>query len=156
MADLQVNGSRLVPGFMRPEGIVVSVGGALYKKVFKPEETKWRPRQREKKAQTSKRDAKDYSHLCQPIRLEKLLSRDESFSRGYPESLAAIIKAYVADLTAEGQIAGDKDEVRAVTKEASGQLFKFVKAFMSGDRGLEGGEDEGEEGSEQGGDDEGE
>lgn len=41
MASLKIEGSRLAPGFMRPEGIVIEVSGKKYKKVFEAEETKW-------------------------------------------------------------------------------------------------------------------
>ena len=131
MADLKQNGSRLVPGFMRPEGVVVTVGGAMFKKVFEPEETQWRPRQKEKKEQYKRSPKVDYTHLCQPIRLEKLLSRDEALVRGYPGTLAEITKYYVADLIKEGEIVGDKDQVSAITKAASGQVFVFIKTFMT-------------------------
>lgn len=124
MADLKENGSRLVPGFMRPEGIVIQLGGVRYKKVFDAEETQWR---KSGKTKAPKVPGVDYSYLCQPIRLEKLLSRDERYLREYPRTLPQIVKDYVADLVEENQIAGDADQIKAVKKGASKQIFAFVR-----------------------------
>jgi hypothetical protein len=43
LQDLKTNGSKLVPGFMRPEGVVIHLLGAniRYKKVFEAEESAW-------------------------------------------------------------------------------------------------------------------
>jgi len=125
MEDLKANGSKLAPGFMRPEGIVIGFGGKRYKEVFEPEETQWTKTSGVKNERAPKRD---YNYLCQPIRLEKLLSRDDTYLKEYPTSLPQIVKAYVADLVKEEQIAGTEDEVKAITKDAAGQIFKFVKA----------------------------
>lgn len=124
MQGLLTNGSRLVPGFMRPEGVVVSVMGTRLKKVFDAEETQWK---KVDKVKVERPPGEDYSHLCQPIRLEKLLSRDEAYVRDFPRSLPQIVKDYVADLIKEEQIVGDKDQVKAVTKGASRQLFEFCR-----------------------------
>lgn len=129
MADLKANGSKLSPGFMRPEGVVVQIAGERYKKVFEVEETQWTGAPGDKK----KREAaasKDYGYLCQPVRLEKLLSRDEAFMREYPQSLPVIVKEYFADLIAEGQIAGTDDEVKAAKKGASSLVFNFVRTLI--------------------------
>lgn len=128
MEDLRTNGSKLAPGFMSPEGIVVNLGGSRYKKVFKPEDTGWT--KSGPKGPKEPRNVVDFSHLCQPIRLEKLLSRDELYLRDYPKSLPLIVKAYVADLVKEEQIAGTEDEVKSIMKGASGQIFKFVKTIV--------------------------
>lgn len=127
MESLKDEGSKLVPGFMRPEGIVIDLNGQRFKKVFAPEETQWiKP----SGVKAPKGPKIDYSHLLQPIRLEKLLSRDERYVREYPKSLPEIVKDYVADLIKEEQIAGTEDEVKAIKKGASGDIFKFVKTVI--------------------------
>lgn len=126
--DLKTNGSKLVPGFMRPEGMVVTLGGVRYKYVFDAEETQWKKAPEKKKVSTN---GPDVSHLLQPIRLEKLLSRDSRYIDDYPASLVTIVKDYVQDLIDEGQICGDKDEVKAIRKELGSQLYPFIKASVS-------------------------
>jgi hypothetical protein len=130
-AELKEQGSRLVPGFMRVEGIVVTIGATRYKYVYDAEETKWTKSDGRREAKEKALDGvskADYSHLCQPLRLEKLLSRDEMYLRDFPKSLPLIVRDYVADLTAEGQITGDEDEQHAVRKAANSLIFKFVKS----------------------------
>lgn len=122
MQLLKEHGSRLVPGFMKPEGIVVDVCGVKLKKVFEAEETGWCAKQ-----DKPSRERKDYSYLCQPIRLEKLMSRDESYKRDYPKSLPNICRAYIDDLVKEEQIVGSLDEVEKIRKNASRQIFQFIK-----------------------------
>lgn len=129
MEDLKKDGSVLVPGFMRPEGVVTSINGQLVKTVFEAEDTQW-TKAGAKGPKGPKKPQVDYSHLLQPIRLEKLLSKDEAYSREYPETLPAIVKAYVNDLIDEQQIVGDKDQIKAITKGATGQIFKFIKTIM--------------------------
>ena len=128
MKDLKTNGSKFVEGFMRPEGIVINLAGKLYKNVFEAEETQWK--QASKEPKVSKIQI-DYAHLLQPIRLEKLLSRDEQYLKNYPNSLPDIARAYTQDLIDEGQITGDKDEVKAITKGAGKQIFKFIRDFVN-------------------------
>lgn len=129
MEDLKINGSKLVPGFMRPEGAVIQAMGTRFKKVFKAEETSWKkPDENYKKSE--KAPGIDYSHLLQPIRLEKLLSRDESYEVNYPCSLATIVADYFADLVKEGQVVGEPEQIIAIKKDSSGQMFKFVRQFM--------------------------
>lgn len=126
MNELKNNGSKLVPGFMRPEGIVISFAGQRFKQVFDAEETGWK---KSDKVKVERPAGRDYSHLCQPIRLEKLFSRDEAYLRDFPKSLPLIVKDYVADLIKEEQITGDKDQIKAVTKDASRQFFDFCRTF---------------------------
>ena len=128
MAELKEKGSPLVPGFMRPEGVVVTILGKRFKKVFDAEETAWK--QGGPKAPKEARLVTDYGYLLQPIRLEKLLSRDEAYIRDYPKSLGNITKDYTNDLISEGQIIGDADEIKAITKGAAGQIFKFIKTVV--------------------------
>jgi len=129
MADLQKNGSRLVPGFMRPEGVVITVAGTRYKKVFEAEETQWRGSDG-KKERVAKAAASPIDHLLQPHRLEKLLSRDEKYGREYPASLPQICADYIADLVAEGQIGGSEDEQKVIRKALGSKLFSFVKELL--------------------------
>jgi len=128
--DLKKNGSKLVPGFMRPEGIVVSINDVRYKQTFDNEEVAWKKSSGHKNPKTPKVKV-DYSHLLQPLRLEKLLSKDEALERGYPETLGQICQLYMNDLVEEEQIVGDKDQIKAIKKGATGQVFKFIKAFIS-------------------------
>jgi hypothetical protein len=51
------------------------------------EETKWKGLSRPKKEPGAAPEAVDHSRLLQPIRLEKLLGRDESYLRDYPGTL---------------------------------------------------------------------
>lgn len=123
--DLKENGSKLVQGYMKPEGIVVDIDGQRYKKVFEDEETQW------KRSNAPKKEFNlgvDVSHLLQPIRLEKLLSRDEKYRREYPYSLSSICKDYTKDLLDEQQITGTEDEVKLILKSLGGHLYSFVKA----------------------------
>lgn len=124
MASLKIEGSRLAPGFMRPEGIVIEVSGKKYKKVFEAEETKWTEGSAGPKPPKIEYDV---SHLLQPIRLEKLLSKDERYLKNYPESLRDIVNDYQQDLIDEGQITGTELEIRSIKKAAGGQFFNFVR-----------------------------
>jgi len=126
MEQLKSHGSSMVKGFMRPEGIVIDLDGQLYKNVFDAEETKWT----EKTKRLDKTPDIDISHLFQPIRLEKLLSRDESYSRDYPTSLGRICSDYVKDLEEEGQFKTDPDEMKAEKKALGREIFFFVKSMM--------------------------
>lgn len=127
---LREKGSALVPGYMSPEGIVVHLLGTdlRFKKVFKAEETAWKKPARPQGA--PRPPGPDVSHLLQPIRLEKLLSRDEKYQAEYPTSLPLICKAYTEDLIKEGQITGTEDEIKTIKKALGGELFKFVKTFI--------------------------
>lgn len=132
MERLKTQGSFLVPGYMKPEGIVVELDGQLYKNVFDEEQTKWR----EKTKTLSDKVELDVSHLLQPIRLEKLLSRDESYTRDYPQSLGRICKEYVHDLEQEKQfLAQDEDALRLEKKALGKQIFFFVKSIMAAKNG---------------------
>lgn len=134
MADLKANGSKLAPGFMRPEGIVITTMGHRLKKVFEAEETQWK--KGDEKAKAIKEEKanialQNFGHLFQPIRMEKLLSRDEKYIREFPASLPSLCKDYVEDLIAEGQIVGDEDYIKSVRKALGSELFKFAKECVS-------------------------
>ncbi len=135
MADLKANGSKLALGFMRPEGVVIQISGERYKKVFEAEDTQWRKGDGNKDRVRAMAQ-EDYSHLLQPIRLEKLLSRDESYVREFPESLPRIVKEYFADLEAEGEVKGEPDELKAIRKGASSLIFHFVRTTMENNEAL--------------------
>lgn len=128
MKALKEGGSLLAPGFMRVEGIVVRIGGTSYKKVFAREETRWRHGEDRPPRPPQSSDA--YAHLMQPIRLEKLLSRDEGFLREYPHSLSTICKLYIEDLIKEEQITGNEDEIDAIKKAASKHIFGFIRTVI--------------------------
>lgn len=118
-------GSAIVDGYMKVEGIVIDIDGKLYKKVFDPEETKWRKKD---KIKTNRTEALDISYLLQPIRLEKLLSRDEKYIREYPYSLSIICKEYIEDLMNEGQITGDDEHIKLIKKTLGRNIFPFIKS----------------------------
>lgn len=126
MADLKNNGSKLVNGFMRPEGIVVRIKGERYKVVFDAEETQW-TKGAKPKITKEQINSIDVNHLFQPIRLEKLLSRDEQYIKEYPKSTPVIAKAYVEDLIKEGQLTGTEDEIKLIKKAMGKDLFKFIQ-----------------------------
>lgn len=131
MNNLKTNGSKLVPGFMRPEGVVISAFGVRYKKVFEAEETQWAagdPNYKKIKNDEDNAIQSKYGHLLQPIRLEKLLSRDEKFLTLFPESMPRIVDAYFKDLVEENQI--DIEDSATIRKAIGSQLFKFVKTMI--------------------------
>lgn len=130
MADLKARGSKLVPGFMRPEGVVISMLGTRYKKVFEAEDTKWKNPDEAYQA-TKQSDIQkaltEYGHLLQPIRLEKVLSKDSKLLENFPQSLPEIVDAYWQDLVDENQIDGLKGELKGIRKMLGSELFKFVR-----------------------------
>lgn len=127
MNELKGSGSKLVPGFMRPEGVVVQCIGTRYKVVFDAEETQWKKSDGRKAKLNELVNQVDYSHLLQPIRLEKLFSRDEKFLRDFPKTLPTLVSEYFDDLISEGQIVGDKGQIKAIRKGASSQVFAFIR-----------------------------
>lgn len=131
--DLKANGSKLVPGFMRPEGIVVTIGGARYKCVFEAEETGWR---KPDKVKTVYEEV-DVSDLLQPIRLEKLISKDERYVTEYPKSLANLARDYLKDMLEEGQLEGRSENA---VKTLKSKLYPWLK-FMINDKGYVSGRD---------------
>lgn len=130
MENLKTNGSVLVAGFMRPEGVVVTIGGILYKKVFDAEETAWTKGDGKKERIFTAAQNLDISDLLQPIRLEKLLSKDERYIRDFPASLKQLASDYVADLVTEGQLSSDTDEAKAQTKALGSTLYKFLRLSL--------------------------
>lgn len=126
--SLKSQGSRLAPGFMRPEGVVITVAGERFKLPFDDEEVKWKQGDKGPKVPKSDRpQGPDVSHLLQPMRLEKLLSRDEAYGRDYPTSLPKIVADYIFDLASERQF-DVLDE--AIRRELQTQVFRFVKETL--------------------------
>ena len=126
MEDLKLNGSKLVKGFMRPEGVVIEIAGNKFKQVFEPEETQWKGVKKEKVVDSN---VKDYSFLLQPIRLEKLLSKDERFIKEYPGSMTDIIGSYFKDLLEENQI--ESIEERTARKQISRPLVSMIQEIIN-------------------------
>lgn len=69
----------------------------------------------------------DASPYLQPLRLEKLLSKDERYERNYPASLPDIVRDYIQDLVDEKQIPGSDEEIETARKLMARHLFNFVK-----------------------------
>lgn len=126
MENLKANGSKLALGFMRPEGVVVSIAGTRYKKVFDAEETQWKKGDETYQNNKVKKEATDYSHLLQPLRLEKLISRDEQFKLGFPNNLSLLVNEYIADLIKEEQIT---DTITVLA--CRGEIFKFIRVSLA-------------------------
>ncbi len=127
MQELKEQGSFLVPGYMKPEGVVIELDGQFYKNVFDLEEVKWTG---EKKIR-EKKETVDVSHLLQPLRLEKLLSRDEKYLRYYPESLGSICSHYTRDLEYESQFSTNEDERKEQKKALGKQIYYFIKSVIN-------------------------
>lgn len=123
MDELKRNGSYLVPGFMQPEGIVVTLGNKLYKQVFEQEDSAWAKVEKVRPSQTGI----SVDHLLQPLRLHKLLSRDEQYKKHYPLSLPAICRDYVQDLIAEKELDPSDDMLKRLL---SRRVYPFVKTIM--------------------------
>jgi hypothetical protein len=134
MSDLKTNGSKLSPGFNRPEGIVITILGQRIKKVFEAEDSKWRRGDEKYKAAKEAKtntNITDYLYLLQPIRMEKLLSKDERYLREYPKSLPEVCKAYMEDLVAEGELSLNEDTLKLAREALGGELFKFAKECIA-------------------------
>jgi hypothetical protein len=133
MNDLKTNGSKLVTGFMRPEGVVVRIKGERYKVVFQAEEAKWKqadPEYQKQKQRDANKALEKYGHLLQPMRLEKLLSRDERYLKDYPKTMGEIVKDYFSDLIKENQVEGNEVEINGIRKQLAGNIFKFVQEIV--------------------------
>lgn len=133
MNDLKENGSKLVNGFMRVEGIVIDLNGTKYKKVFNPEETQWQNNKsnKDKKVKTI---SDVYEDLLQPIRLEKLLSKDERYLKNFPRTILNIANDYINDLIEENQITQDKfeDNKFKIRKDVCIFLKEFIETNYKG------------------------
>ena len=130
MTKLKAEGSKAVPGFMSPEGVVIRFerNGAMFKQVFEAEETGWEGKKKEKGPREPGPNQEEVNKLLQPIRLEKLLSKDEAYTREYPKSLTDIVKAYAADMEKEGQFENVDERV---VKSAKNKFFPWIKLMMA-------------------------
>lgn len=125
---LKLSGSILVPGYPKPEGIVIWFDRSRMhmKRTFESEDEAWNY----KAPKPDKPGQAEIEEICRPfwhpLRLEKILSRDETFVRSYPESLPNLVKTYIADLEKESVIEIDPVVLRLVKKNA----FKAIKGMM--------------------------
>lgn len=130
MEKLKAGGSQIAPGFMKPEGIVIRFdrNGAMFKHVFEVEETGWCGVTKEKRdGPRPEPDLEKVAAWLQPIRFEKLLSRDEKYQIEYPASLPLLAKDYVADLEKEEQL---KDLDEPTLKSLKRGVFPWIKLQM--------------------------
>lgn len=122
--DLKENGSKMIIGWMKPEGIVIYFPqfGRRLKRVFKQEEVAWRGVKKEK-VQGERVDHWDIANkYLQPERLKKLLIRDERYILDYPVTLPVIVREYIKDLEKEIENI-DKIKLYSVKKV----VFNWVK-----------------------------
>lgn len=127
MEELKTNGSLISPGYMKPEGVVVEMCGRFFKKTFSDEEVKWSGND---KVRIS-RETIDISYLLQPLRLEKLLSKDSKYREDYPSSLSMICKAYIQDLNEEDQFKGTEEEITEAKRILPKVVFGFIKEIIN-------------------------
>lgn len=127
LAALKTSGSMLVPGYMKPEGIVVRFerSKVLMKRTFESEDEAWNYKAPRPVAPDHAETEAICAPFWQPMRLEKLLSRDEMFGRDYPLSLPLLVGAYIRDLFVETDV--DESTQKLVRKNA----FKAVKGMMA-------------------------
>lgn len=124
MDKLKANGSALVPGYRKPEGVVMyfSRTQSYFKQVFDKEETGWANKDKREKAPVDPALEEKIKAYLQPIRLEKLIMRDDRYMREYPKTLPDIARDYIADLVKESEPI-DAALLDAVKKKA----FTFIR-----------------------------
>jgi len=127
MNDLRVNGSKLVPGWAHPEGVVIfwARTGVMLKCKFEDEEVAWSGRTDKPPTVTKSEAELLAAPFFHPQRLEKLLSRDERLGLTYPSSLPQLCAEYLKDLMSEVVI--DAVIERAIKKT----MFVTIKGMMS-------------------------
>lgn len=126
MNKLKKEGSKAAPGYMHPEGVVVNINGKRYKKVFKPEETKWKGKEGERFPKKERQPKVDVSNYLQPVRLEKVLSKDSTLKEGYPSTMGEIVKQYTEDLLTETP----GIDYTVIKKELCRGVFTMVKEIL--------------------------
>jgi hypothetical protein len=100
--------------------------GVRYKKVFEAEDTQWK--KADERYQAAKKEGlPDLTHLLQPIRLEKLLSRDEQYIIDFPSSMKTIVDSYIQDLVVEGEVENTPENILLTRRALGGDLYKFIK-----------------------------
>ncbi len=131
LEDLKLNGSRLVPGYRHPEGVVVTIGQERYKLVFDNECTHWQHTKQDKlnkiNADAPKIPKKSiYLEWAQPIRLEKVCSRQQVFYANddeFKKCLDNVADWYIDDLRKEENLSDDL----SVAKNFRGFITHFIK-----------------------------
>ncbi len=128
MEGLKTNGSKIAPGYMKPEGIVVRFdrNSLLLKNVFEQAVTKWCGAPGDKAKKLSEESGIDVSPYLVELILEKVTSKNERLLVAYPETLPEIVKAYLEERTQEmGAIEGAT--ARAVNRAA----YPWVKSVLA-------------------------
>jgi len=145
---LKEMGSLIKEGYMFPEGIVIEIYDAkrvnpsiFLKKTFDKEDVAWEG----KKEKVPGKPLVDVSHLLQPGRLQNILSREERYTRDYPNTLGEIANLYLEDLYAEGFLCGNDEEFRAkmvndirtivgtlkeIKRSLGKNLYRFIRSQM--------------------------
>lgn len=91
----------------------------------------------------------DVSHLLQPGRLQNILSREERYTRDYPNTLGKIAKLYVEDLENENAIPVfiefkcledeivlpdlenlRKEKIKEIKRSLGKNLYRFIRSQM--------------------------
>lgn len=123
---LKESGSVMVPGYNRPEGIVVffTRSNMFLKRTFEAEDAAWTYTKERPVAPNNDEISAICAPFWHPMRLEKLLSREQVFTAEYPSSLPVLCKAYMDDLVKETEI--PEDVLKLVKKNA----FKAIKGMM--------------------------
>lgn len=130
LEDLKKSGSKYSPGYMAVEGIVLFFPqfGVMKKKVFTAEETAWKKAKQPKDPNAPKIDFMEIARpYLQPIRLEKLLTRDETYKTGYPATLPTIVRAYIDDLVKETPTEELTEDILKAIKKV---VYVFVKEVI--------------------------
>lgn len=98
--DLRANGSKLVPGFMRPEGVVVQIGDRRYKYTYEQECVPWKGGGdgRHLVAPSMTFDASAYLHKPRMLKVITELSGSRPLTM---RDLTTIVDAYMHDLRSE-------------------------------------------------------
>lgn len=119
--------SMQVPGFDKPEGIVINFPalGHRFKMVFDLKDSAWC-------AKKPPREKIDYSqinidHLLKIEILENVLSKDEQYKLLYPHSLSCIVSLYVADIKDEEYYKSSSENELYHFKKS---VFRWVKSQM--------------------------
>jgi len=125
MDKLKANGSALVPGYPKPEGVVVFFHRTqtMFKQVFDKEDTGWDRKEKKEKAPVDPVFEERVNSYLHPVRLEKLMMRDSRYLTQYPKTLPEIARDYVADLVKESEPIEEE-----VMKALRRKVFPFIQA----------------------------
>lgn len=124
MDKLKADGSSLVPGYNKPEGVVMyfSRTKGYFKQVFEKEDTGWDKKDKKEKVAADPGLEEEVMSYLQPIRLQKLIMRDDRYLLNYPKTLPSIVNDYIIDLVKES---GEINPV--VLAEVRKKTFVFVR-----------------------------